>query len=100
ADVYKHYMEVKLGIGGADPGFTTQGQYDASGTTAQTLLRFSREGAHIGDRLAAVEDLGPPSPRATTRKTLEMVVHWAHDSWGNWRLDIQKTAGASGSGPS
>ncbi len=90
-DIYKQYVDLKLRIGNIDPGVKIQVQENSYGS-AQSLMVFSREGATSSgpmsvEQAAAIE---PQSPNE--KKSMELVVFWAKDTWGTWRLDGKRTA--------
>jgi hypothetical protein len=91
ADINKEYSDLKLRMGGVDPGVKIQIQHNSGGTTAQALVVFTREGGRRSGQIP-IEDLPPIPTRANVKQSLETVLHWSLDTWGNWRLDARKTS--------
>jgi hypothetical protein len=89
-DTYKKYVDLKLAIGNLEPGMQTSVQYNSDGT-AQALMTFGREGA-VSTGPLSVEQASNLDPSANAKKSMELVVHWAKDTWGSWRLDGKRTA--------
>lgn len=89
-DVYKEYLELKLNLGNIDPGvqISTQENSDGSG---QSLLRFSREGATSSGPMSVEQAASLESKDSEAKKSMELVVYWAKDTWGAWRLDGKRT---------
>jgi hypothetical protein len=89
-DVYKQYLDLKLAIGNLEPGVQIQAHENSDGS-AQSLMQFSREGAVSTGPLSVEQaaSLGPQS--AETKRSMELVVYWAKDTWGTWRLDGKRT---------
>ena len=90
-DVYKQYLDLKLNIGNLEPGVKISVQENSDGT-AQSLLLFSREGASSSGPLSVEEAANLEPQSSTSKKTMELVVFWAKDTWGVWRLDGRRTA--------
>jgi hypothetical protein len=95
-DVYKQYLDLKLSIGNLEPGVQIQAQQNSDGS-AQSLLNFSREGA-VSSGPLSVEDAASLEPKSNEgKKSMQLVVYWAKDVWGTWRLDGKRTEeGATG----
>jgi hypothetical protein len=89
-DVYKQYVDLKLAIGNLEPGVQTKVDYNSDGT-AQALMVFGREGA-VSTGPLSVEQASSLEPSANAKKSMEVVVHWAKDTWGTWRMDGKRTA--------
>jgi hypothetical protein len=89
-DVYKQYVDLKLALGNVDPGVQVNVQYNSDGS-AQALMTFSREGA-VSTGPLSVEQAASLEPQSNSKKAMEMVIHWAKDTWGSWRLDGKRTA--------
>lgn len=89
-DVHKEYTEVKLNLGNIDPGVKIQAQPSSDGTSAQTLLVFSREGATSTGPMSVEQAANMEAKEG--KKSLELVVFWGKDTWQAWRLDGKKTA--------
>src|SRR5262249_38867038 len=89
-DVYKQYVDRKLRIGNIDPGVKIQVQENSDGS-AQSLMVFSREGA-VSSGPMSVEQAASLEPPSSEKKSMELVVFWARDTWGNWRLEGKRTA--------
>jgi hypothetical protein len=97
AKVFDQYSSLKVSFGGVDPGITIQIQGQGSGNSAQALVVYSREGAARPGQIPL--DL-PPSPSLSNAKqSLELVLYWTLDTWGNWRLDARRTLEAFQSSP-
>ncbi len=81
-----------MSMGGRDPGVQIQVQNNSDGNSAQALVIFSREGgAHLSGRVVT-PDLEPPKPSRSSKDSIEIVLFWAPDTWGTWRLDAKRTA--------
>jgi hypothetical protein len=89
-DVSKQYVDLKLALGNLEPGVQVSVQYNTDGT-AQALMTFGREGAVTTGPLS-VEQASDLSPSAGGKKSLDLVVAFAKDTWGTWRLDGKRTA--------
>jgi hypothetical protein len=89
-DVYKQYVDLKLAIGNLEPGVQIGVQYNSDGS-AQALMTFGREGA-VSTGPLSVEQAASLEPQASSKRSMEFVVHWVKDTWGNWRLDGKRTA--------
>jgi hypothetical protein len=89
-DVYKKYVDLKLAIGNLEPGVRITVQYNSDGS-AQSLMTFGREGAMSTGPLS-VEQATSLDPNANAKKSMDLVVHWAKDTWGTWRLDGKRTS--------
>ena len=90
-DVSKQYMDVKLDIGNLEPGVQIKVQENSDGS-GQSLLLFSREGAVSTGPLTVEEAASLEPSSATKKKSMEVIVFWAKDTWGTWRLDGRRTA--------
>jgi hypothetical protein len=90
-EIYGQYAELKISMGGRDPGVQIQVQSSADGNTAQALVVFSREGAHREGRIVT-PDLEPPKASKSGKGTIEIVLFWTPDTWGAWRLDAKRTS--------
>ena len=90
-DVYKQYLDLKLNLGNLEPGVQIKVQENSDGT-AQSLMLFSREGASSSGPLSVEEAASLEPQSATSKKSMELVVFWAKDTWGTWRLDGRRTA--------
>ncbi len=84
-------MDLKLKLGGQEPGVKVQVQQNSEGNSAQALVVFSREGAHRANAIHE-DDLGPPKPGVEVKDSLELVLFWAPDTWRTWKLDAKRTA--------
>jgi hypothetical protein len=93
-DVYKQYIDLKLALGNIDPGVQLNVQYNSDGS-AQSLMTFGREGA-VSTGPLSVEQASSLEPSAGGKKSMELVIHWAKDTWGTWRLDGKRTADNAG----
>lgn len=89
-DIYKQYLELKLNLGNIDPGVQISTQQNSDGS-AQSLLRFSREGATSSGPMSVEQAASLESTASEAKKSMELVVFWAKDTWGNWRLDGKRT---------
>jgi hypothetical protein len=89
-DIYKRYVDLKLKIGNIDPGVKIQSQENSDGS-AQSLMVFSREGATSTGPMS-VEQAAAIEPQSSEKKSMELVVFWAKDTWGTWRLEGKRTA--------
>ncbi len=90
-DIYSQYADLKISMGGRDPGVQIQVQDNSQGSTAQALVVFSREGGHREGRIV-MPDLDAPKPTRSAKDSIEIVLFWAPDTWGTWRLDAKRTA--------
>src|SRR5262249_55263846 len=90
-DIIKQYGDLKLSLGGQDPGMKVQVQSNIQGSASQALVIFAREGARSAGAIP-VEELQPMPTLSTPKKSLELVLFWTADTWGNWRLDAKRTA--------
>jgi hypothetical protein len=88
-DVVRQFGELKLSLGGQEPGMKVQVQQDTQGSAAHALVVFSAEGGRRGGTIPQV-DLQAPNP-ANANKSVEMVLYWSPDIWGAWRLDAKRT---------
>lgn len=93
-DVYKQYLDLKLNLGNLDPGVQISTQVNSDGS-AQSLLRFSREGATSTGPLSVEQASSLEDKSSEARKSMELVVFWAKDTWGAWRLDGKRTLEAA-----
>lgn len=90
-DVYKQYLDLKLNIGNLEPGDHIQVSENSDGS-AQSLIEFSREGA-VSTGPLSVEEAASLEPKSDEgKKSMQLVVYWAKDTWGNWCLDGKRTA--------
>jgi hypothetical protein len=98
ADIYKEYLDLKLSMGGQDPAAKVQVQQATGGNSAQTLLSFSRGG---GTRVGRYEEdeLQPAPATRPTKHSLDLVIFWTPDTWGNWRFDAKRTAEVGSANP-
>ncbi len=93
-DTIKQHTELKLSMGMQEPAMTVQVQSNTQGSSAQALVQYKAEGGRRGSALPTEELQALPS-LADAKKSLELILYWAPDTWGNWRLDAKKTAEAS-----
>jgi hypothetical protein len=89
-DIVKDYMDLKLALGNINPGVKIQSQPTSDGSSAQTLLVFSREGATSTGPMS-VEQAATLEPPKGSKTTMELVVYWTKDTWQVWRFDGNKT---------
>jgi len=89
-DVYKDYVDLKLRIGNIDPGVRIQVSENSDGS-AQSLMVFSREGAVSTGPMSVAQAASLEPQSANEKKTMELVIFWAKDTWGNWRLEGKRT---------
>jgi hypothetical protein len=89
-DVAKQYIDLKLAIGNLEPGAQISAQQNSDGS-AQSLLVFSREGALSSGPLSVDQAASLEPQSAEVKKSMELVVFWAKDVWGTWRLDGKRT---------
>lgn len=89
-DVHKEYTDLKLNLGNIDPGVKIQAQPSSDGSTSQTLMVFSREGATSTGPMSVEQAASLEMKEG--KKSLELVVFWAKDTWQAWRLDGKRTA--------
>jgi hypothetical protein len=94
-DIYSHYADLKISMGGRDPRLQIQVQDNTSGNSAQALVVFSRE-SPVRDERLRTPDLGAPAPSRSGKDSIEIVLFWAPDTWGTWRLDAKRTAENTG----
>jgi hypothetical protein len=91
-DIHKEYTELKLAIGNLEPGVSISVQPGSDGSSSQSLLVFSRQGA-ISTGPLSVEQAASLEPQsAEVKKSLELVLYWTKDTWQAWRLDGKRTA--------
>ena len=90
-EVYGHYADLKISMGGRDPGLKIQVQNSSEGNSAQALVVFSKEGSTREGRLMT-PDLEAPKPTRRSKDSIEIVLFWTPDTWGTWRLDAKRTA--------
>jgi hypothetical protein len=90
-DVYKDYLDLKLNIGNLEPGVQIQVQENSDGS-AQSLMNFSREGAASSGPLSVDQAAALEPKSAEAKKSMQLVVFWAKDTWATWRLDGKRTA--------
>ncbi len=88
--VYKNYLDLKMAIGNFDPGVQINAQENSDGT-AQTMMVFSREGATTNGPIPVQQAANLESKDSNAKKSMELVVAWAKDTWGIWRLDGKQT---------
>ena len=87
----KEYTDLKLAIGNLEPGVQVKVQEGSDGASAQSLIVFSREGATSTGPLS-VEQAASLEPASNEKKkSMELVVFWAKDTWQTWRLDGKRT---------
>ena len=77
-------------IGNFDPGVQINAQENSDGT-AQTMMVFSREGATTNGPIPVQQAANLESKDSNAKKSMELVVAWAKDTWGIWRLDGKQT---------
>lgn len=88
---YKDYLELKLNIGNLDPGVQINVQSDSDGSSAKSLIHFSAAGA-VSTGPLSVEQAATLEPQASEKKkSMDLVVFWAKDTWQAWRLDGKRT---------
>ena len=89
-DVYKSYCDVQMALGGMKPGMKIQVTPSDSGSDAQALVSYSREGAQ-----GSMPGVTPPPPAGKSgsapKDSLDLVLYWSRDSFGNWMFDAKKT---------
>jgi hypothetical protein len=90
-DIYSQYADLKISMGGRDPAMQIQVQNNSEGNSAQALVVFSKGAPRLESR-AVAPDLEPPKPSKSGKDTIEIVLYWAPDTWGTWRLDAKRTA--------
>jgi hypothetical protein len=90
-DIYGQYAELKISMGGRDPGMQISVQNSADGHSAQALVIFSRDAGHLQNR-ALEPVLAAPKPTKSGKESIEIVLFWTPDTWGTWRLDAKHTA--------
>lgn len=89
-DVAKEYVDLKLNLGNLEPGETVSVQENSDGS-AQSLIVFSREGATSTGPLSVEQAASLEPQSGEAKKSLELVVYWAKDTWATWRLDGKRT---------
>jgi hypothetical protein len=90
-DIHKEYTDLKLAIGNLEPGVQITVQPTSDGSSAQSLLVFSREGATSTGPLS-VEQAASLEPKSDEKKrSMEVVLFWTKDTWQAWRLDGKQT---------
>jgi hypothetical protein len=94
ADIYKQYADLKVSMGGQDPAMSVQVQSNTQGSSAQALVVFSRTSSRRAGSIPT-EELQPVPTLANAKNSIEVVLFWTPDTWGNWRLDAKRTAEAS-----
>ena len=98
-DVHKEYTDLKLAIGNLEPGVQITVQPTSDGSSAQSLLVFSREGATSTGPLSVEEAASLEPKSAEKKKSMEVVLFWTKDTWQAWRLDgkqtMEKAAGSN-----
>ncbi len=90
-DVHKEYTDLKLAIGNLEPGVQITVQSGSDGSSAQSLLVFSREGATSTGPLSVEEAASLESKSEEKKKSMEVVIFWTKDTWQAWRLDGKQT---------
>jgi hypothetical protein len=92
-DTIKLYTDLKVSLGMQDPVLKIQVQSDTQRSTAQSLVVFSQgSGIRVGPSLS--DELQPVPTLASSKKSIELILFWTPDTWGNWRLDAKRTAEA------
>jgi hypothetical protein len=98
-DIHKQYTDLKLAIGNLEPGVQIKVQPSSDGSSAQSLLVFSREGATSTGPLSVEEAASIDPKSAEKKKSMELVLFWTKDTWQAWRLEgkqtMEKAAAAS-----
>lgn len=89
-DVYKRYLDLRLALGNLDPGVQISVQENSDGS-AQSLMTFSREGATSSGPMSVQDAANLESKDPDVKKSMELVIFWAKDTWGTWRLDGKRT---------
>ena len=92
-DTIKQHTELKLSLGMQEPAMTVQVQSNTQGSSAQALVQYKAEAGRRGGALPP-EDLQPVPSLSNAKKSIELILYWAPDTWGNWRLDAKRTAEA------
>src|SRR5262249_17275110 len=90
-DTIKQHTELKISLGMQEPAKSVQVQSNTQGSSAQALVQFKAEAGRRGGALPP-EDLQAVPSLGNAKKSLELILHWAPDTWGNWRLDAKRTA--------
>jgi len=96
-DVFKQLMELKLTLGGQDPGVTVQPPVAKDGAS-QVVVLFSKAGTRFDGSIFS--DAYQPNPTlAKGKDSLEVTLVWVTNMWGNWVLDGTKTFAGGGATP-
>jgi hypothetical protein len=66
-------------------------QPGSDGSSAQSLLTFSREGATSSGPLSVADAASLEDKSSEKKKSMELVLFWTKDTWQAWRLDGKQT---------
>jgi hypothetical protein len=94
ADIIKQHLDLKASLGMQEPAMSVQVQSNTQGSAAQALVEFKAEPGRRGGALPVV-DLPPTPSLSHAKKSIELILHWTPDTWGNWRLDGKRTGETS-----
>jgi hypothetical protein len=89
----KEHTELKVSLGMQDPAMTVQVQSNTQGSSAQALVQYKAEGGRRAGSIPT-EDLQAVPSLSNAKKSIELILHWTPDTWGNWRLDAKRTSEA------
>lgn len=89
-DVYKEYLDLRMTLGNIDPGVKISSQEMSDGS-GQSMMVFSREGATSTGPMSVQDAVNLESKESTKKKSMELVITWAKDIWGIWKLDGKRT---------
>jgi hypothetical protein len=91
-DVTFKYNELKIVLGGQEPGIKTQLVEGSKGGGTQVTLTFYKTGPRQeGPALIEAMQPNPSLANSSTKQDLEVPMIWVSDTWGNWVLDGTRT---------
>jgi hypothetical protein len=96
-EVTLKYNDLKIALGGQEPGIKTQVIQGSKDGGTQVVVTFYKTGPRQ-EGPALVEALQPvPSlANASVKQDLDLPLIWVSDTWGNWVLDGTRTFEAFG----
>jgi hypothetical protein len=85
-DVYRQYANLKVSLAGQEAGITVQPPTPVPGGETKVYVYYSTSGVRFDGSLFH-DALAPNPSLSNAKQTLEMVLYWSKDMWGNWLLD-------------
>jgi hypothetical protein len=85
----RKYNELKMALGGLDPGLNIKILSDGSNGPAVVVAQFSAEGTRLGN--AGLDAVHPNPGLSKPDSNIEFHLYFVKDAFGNWLLDGTRT---------